>query len=129
MPKFSDQSLANLSTCEYVLQRLFLAIVLHFDCTILDGHRGKLLQNEYFETGRSRKMWPDSNHNARPSKAVDAAPYPINWEDTDRFYYFAGYVMSWARGLFIPIRWGGDWNSDTEVADSTFDDLCHFELI
>jgi hypothetical protein len=28
----------------------------------------------------------------------------------------------------IPLRWGGDWDSDTEVNDNGFDDLVHFEL-
>jgi len=25
-----------------------------------------------------------------PSDAVDVAPYPIDWNDKERFYYFAG---------------------------------------
>ena len=29
----------------------------------------------------------------------------------------------------VEIRWGGDWDSDTQVKDNKFDDLVHFELI
>ena len=29
----------------------------------------------------------------------------------------------------IKIRWGGDWDSDTQVNDNKFDDLVHFEEI
>ena len=28
----------------------------------------------------------------------------------------------------INLRWGGDWDQDTEVKDNRFDDLGHFEL-
>ena len=28
----------------------------------------------------------------------------------------------------IPVRWGGDWDDDTEVKDTGFKDLPHFEL-
>ena len=29
----------------------------------------------------------------------------------------------------IKLRWGGDWDRDTQVKDNSFDDLLHFELI
>jgi hypothetical protein len=28
----------------------------------------------------------------------------------------------------IKIRWGGDWDMDTETKDNNFDDLVHFEI-
>lgn len=28
----------------------------------------------------------------------------------------------------VTLRWGGDWDSDTEVNDNSFDDLVHFEI-
>ena len=58
----------------------------------------------------------------------DVAPYQIDWQDKDRFYYFAGIVKGVALKLNIPIRWGGDWDSDTQVKDQTFFDLPHFEI-
>lgn len=67
--------------------------------------------------------------------AVDVAPYPIDWEDRDRLHYFAGYVMGTAAYLYdlgvmsYRVRFGGDWDMDTQTADNTFDDLVHFELI
>jgi peptidoglycan L-alanyl-D-glutamate endopeptidase CwlK len=76
-----------------------------------------------------------SNHNYIPSRAVDVAPYPINWGDTNRIYLFAGYVLATARKLLESgamtkaIRWGGDWNQNTLVNDETFLDLVHFEVI
>jgi hypothetical protein len=29
----------------------------------------------------------------------------------------------------LKLRWGGDWDMDTEVKDNKFDDLVHFELV
>ena len=51
-------------------------------------------------------QYPNSKHNKLPSKAVDVAPYPIDWNDPDRFYHFAGYVRGIAEGMGIKIRWG-----------------------
>lgn len=28
----------------------------------------------------------------------------------------------------IPVRWGGDWDSDWRTVDNSFDDLMHFEI-
>ena len=28
----------------------------------------------------------------------------------------------------LKIRWGGDWDMDTQTKDNKFDDLVHFEL-
>ena len=128
MPHFSDRSLERLATCHDNLQLLFREVVKHFDCTILQGHRGEDEQNEYFRTGRSKLQYPNSKHNQLPSLAVDVAPYPIDWSDTDRFYFFAGYVKGIADRMGISIRWGGDWDGDTQVRDQTFMDLPHFEL-
>jgi len=62
-------------------------------------------------------------------------PYPVDWEDTKRFYHFGGYVLGVASELFKRgeithrLRWGGDWDGDTDVSDQQFNDLPHFELI
>jgi len=129
MPRFSAQSEERLATCDERLQRVMREVVKHFDCTVLEGHRGQAAQDEAFRTGRSKKQWPNGEHNKQPSMAVDVAPYPINWKDEKRFYYFAGYVMAVALSMDITLRWGGDWDRDTDVRDQTFFDLVHFEIV
>ena len=74
-------------------------------------------------------QYPNGKHNQKPSLAIDVSPYPINWRDTKRFYYFAGVVKAAAYSLGLNIRWGGDWDSDNDFNDQTFMDLVHFELI
>ena len=128
MPRFSKRSEAKLATCDPKLQQLFNEVIKGFDCSILVGHRGQFEQAKAVIEGRSKVHWPNSKHNSSPSQAVDVAPYPIDWEDRERFHLFAGYVLGIASQLNIPIRWGGDWDMDTEVKDNTFDDLVHFEL-
>jgi len=118
-----------------MLRELFYEAIKHIDFTVIEGHRGKAEQNRLFELGKSRVKWPGSSHNYIPSKAIDIAPYYIEkphvrYDKTAlwRWYYFGGYIISLARSMSIPIRWGGDWDMDTYVLDQTFNDLPHFEL-
>lgn len=129
MAKFSKVSLARLLTCDIALQQLFLEVVKFFDCTVECGHRGKEAQDAAYAAGRSKLQWPRSKHNTTPSQAVDVSPYPVNYKDVQRYYYFAGQVVQFAREMKIAVRWGGDWDSDTFVNDQNFNDLVHWELI
>ena len=129
MPNFSDKSLAKLATSDPRLQRVFQEVVRNFDCTILEGHRNRERQNQMVEEGKSQVRWPDGKHNTVPSMAVDVCPYPIVWDDRERQTLFAGFVLATANAMGIDLRWGGDWDRDTEVRDNTFDDLVHFELV
>ena len=128
MPKFGRSSKQRLETCHEDLQEIFNEVIKYFDCSVLCGHRGEEDQNKAVASGNSKVAWPNGRHNANPSNAVDVAPYPIDWEDRERMTYFAGMVMGIAKVRGIPLRWGGDWNSDTNLKDNNFDDLPHFEL-
>lgn len=127
MPKFSQKSLSNLSTCHPDLQKLFNEVIKYFDCTIIEGYRSEEDQFKAFKDGRS-KIISGGKHNNSPSLAVDVAPFPIDWQDKERFYYFAGFVKGIATSLGIKIRWGGDWNENNNLKDQSFFDLPHFEL-
>ena len=128
MPSFSEASKRELATCDPLLQAVFEEVIKHFDCTILEGHRGEAKQNAAFNTGKSKVRYPYGKHNAIPSRAVDVSPFPIDWSDRERMTLFAGFVMGIATGKGIRLRWGGDWNQNTQVKDNRFDDLVHFEL-
>lgn len=129
MPSFGEKSRNNLSQCHPDLQLLFNAVVKVFDCSVICGHRSENDQNEAFRTNQSKLKFPDSKHNKEPSMAVDVVPYPIDWENLNRFYMFIGYVRAKAEMLGIKIRSGGDWDSDTMTDDQSFMDLPHFEII
>ncbi len=129
MPRYSDASTRRLSGCDERLIRVMLEVIQHFDCTIITGHRDADTQAEMFRLGRSKVRYPNSKHNLSPSLAVDAAPYPIDWKDRERFTYFAGFVWGIATSMGVPLRWGGDWDRDTQLNDNNFDDLLHFEVV
>lgn len=129
MPNFGKESNENLNTAHPDLQRLFREVVKHFDCKVLCGHRSLEDSAKAYAEGKSQVPPGKSKHNAMPSLAVDVAPYPVDWNDRERFHLFAGVVIGIASQMGIGIRWGGDWDRDTEVKDNKFDDLPHFELI
>ncbi len=134
MPKYSENSLRKLNECHSDLQIVFNTVIKYFDNTIITGHRGKAEQNAAYNSGHSKLKYPNGKHNSEPSKAVDARPYPFD-NDRERFSFFAGFVKGIAEMLFKDglikhkIRWGGDWDSDLELKDNSFDDLFHFEII
>ncbi len=140
MPAYSRKSKERLETCEQDIQDIMNEVVKEYDNSILEGHRGEVKQNKYFANGTSRVEWPNGKHNSYPSKAIDAAPYPIDWgEDGDRatrekaiwrFIHFAGYVQAVALHKFgVKLRYGGDWDSDKLFDDQSFYDLVHFEIV
>lgn len=126
MPRFGPISRTRLATAHPDLQRLFNTVVSQFDCMVLEGERTEEQQRENVRKGTSKTM--DSRHLDRPSNAVDVVPYPVDWEDTQRFIFFAGFVLGVASQLGLCIRWGGDWNRNLRLNDNTFNDLVHFEL-
>jgi peptidoglycan L-alanyl-D-glutamate endopeptidase CwlK len=130
MPKFGTASLNQLYTCHPELQRLFFEVVKHWDCQVLEGKRSEAQQRLNVAKGVSKTM--QSKHVyplACPSLAVDVAPYPVKWNDTERFYAFGGFVIGTAIQMGLTIRWGGDWNSNRDFTDQTFHDLPHYELV
>lgn len=135
MPSFSIDSITKLRSCHRDLQVIFFDVIETFDCTVLEGFRGEEAQNKAFADGKSKLKWPNGNHNKNPSMAIDVSPYPIDWKDKERFIFFAGYVLGIARKLKDinainhSLRWGGDWDNDTDLKDNVFNDLVHFELI
>ena len=129
MPKFGSKSKKNLATCDQRLQKVFNEVIKHVDCSVLEGHRSGERQNKLFEEGKTKVKYPNGRHNANPSRAVDVAPYPIDWDDRERFHLFAGFVIGVANQMGIKLRWGGDWNMNFEVDDNKFDDFPHFELV
>lgn len=134
MPQFSKTSLGRLRTCHQDLQTIFNYVVKYFDCTVICGHRTKEKQDEVYRQGYSQVRWPNSKHNSNPSMAVDAVPWPIDWENTDRMKFFIGYVLGIARmlkdygAIEHDLITGIDWDADTFLKDHKFSDHPHFQL-
>lgn len=53
-------------------------------------------------------------------KAVDLVPYPVDWNDLNKFKSIAQAVQEASKELGVTVQWGGNWR--------TFKDYPHFEL-
>lgn len=129
MPSLSKQSLDKLSTCHPDIQRVIKEAIKLYDFTVLEGVRTLETQKKYVAEGKSKTL--NSKHLKQTdgySHAIDLAPYPINWEDSKRFFYMAGVIMAVASQMGVSLRWGHDWDGDTDFSDQTFNDSPHFEL-
>lgn len=126
----------RLGTCNVAIQTLVLKVIDRWNIAIIFGYRNKADQDKAFAEGKTKLKFPNSKHNSLPSMAIDMVPVElkdkretIDWNDRERMHLFAGYVLAVADQMGIKLRWGGDWDGDTEVKDNSFDDLVHFELI
>jgi hypothetical protein len=68
MPEFNSKSSGRLGTCDIDIVRLFNEAVKQFDCTVLEGTRGALVQMGYYHSSprKTKLVYPFSKHN--PSK-------------------------------------------------------------
>lgn len=138
MPFFSASSKEKLLTVHPDLQLVFLEVVKEVDCTVVSGLRTFKEQRILYSQGRTMPgpivtncdgFRKKSNHQSDTpiGNAVDVVPYPIDWNDRDRFYHFAGFARGVAWQLGVDLRWGGDWDSDYVLNDQSFYDFPHFE--
>lgn len=89
-----------------------------------------------YATPRSAKVtWLSnplmSNHRKMADgfgRAVDAAPYPIDWNDIGRFEKMALLIFRAAAAEGVVIRWGADWDGDGKFRERGETDSPHFEL-
>lgn len=97
-----------------------------FDITVLEGLRTAERQAELLKQGATKVEV--SRHMS--GNAIDIAPYPIDWNDTERFKIVAHHMFAAAKELGIVIRWGGNWSrvDETVKPTSSFVDMPHFEL-
>jgi len=129
MPSFGTASRVRLDTCHVDLQQVCELVILNYDFTVLEGTRSNARQDELFRQGKSKLQAGESKHNQIPSRAVDIAPYYIDWNNIHRFYLLAGFMFQAAASLDVTLRWGGDWDRDWDHKDQDLFDLPHFELV
>jgi len=131
MPKFGKRSKDRLKGVDAKLQNVLNEVVKYFDITVIEGLRSQERQNELVEQGKSKTKF--GKH--VKGKAVDIAPYPIDWKARDDFHYLGGFMLGIAASMGVKIRWGGDWNASSlfkgqrTTKDNSFDDLVHFEIL
>ena len=132
MAKLGKRSLSRLEGVDPRLVTLCHAVVKDFDITVIEGKRDLETQKKYVKEGKSKTL--KSKH--LEGRAIDIAPYPVDWENLARFNYLAGMMFAYAHMMGVKLRWGNDWNNDKlfgikgkTKGTETFKDLVHFELI
>lgn len=145
MPSFGQKSKDKLATAHPKLQLVMNEAIKVTDFTVLYGNRSIEEQFELFKKGRELQAdgaWKKvgatvteldgkikkSKHNYSPSLAVDIAPYPIDWNNIQRFKDMAKVVLQCAKNLNIKVVWGADWDMDGDIEEHKFKDFPHFEL-
>lgn len=147
MPRFSARSLERLSSVDPKLQKVFKRAIeiSKQDFSITEGLRTK--EQCYINWGKGRTASqctaigistkyarPDlpkvtwlknplnSNHYnmSGVGRAVDVVPYPVDWDDLNKFKLIADAVKQASNELGVKVEWGGDWK--------TSKDYPHFEL-
>lgn len=125
MYKFGKRSKERLKGVDHRLIMILDELIKIMDVTIIEGLRSAERQEDLLKKGATKVKY--SKH--MEGKAVDLAPYPIDWEDRDTFHYMAGMVRGIGHLLNIKVRVGADWDSDGNTKDNSFDDLVHIELV
>jgi len=125
MYKFGKRSRERVKGVDTRLINVLNELIKMMDVTIIEGVRTKERQAELLKQGATKVKY--SKH--MEGKAVDLAPYPIDWENRDGFYYMGGMIRGIAKQLGLKIRFGGDWDSDGDTKDNNFDDLVHIEIL
>jgi len=129
MYSFGVKSQAQLDTCHPKLQEILNEAIKHIDFSVICGERTKAEQDRAYRSGMSSVQYPNSKHNTRPSLGVDVAPYPIRWDDTERFAHLVGIIKGIAIAKGINVRLGIDWDNDGDIRDHSFMDYPHIELV
>ena len=113
--KRSLQSLSGVHPDLVAVVKLAITIT-EQDFTVIEGIRNINRQRELYKAGKSTTM--NSRHIT--GHAVDMVPWPVDWDDLERFEVVSEAMKAAAEELDISLVWGGDWKS--------FYDGPHFEL-
>lgn len=95
----------------------------------------KGVPGKYAQPSAAKVTWLSnpfmSNHRRREDgygRAVDLAPYPIDWNNLGRFDRLATLMFRAASIEGVSIRWGADWDRDGKPRERGETDSPHFEL-
>ena len=104
MAKLGKRSLSRLKGVDPRLVALCHAVVKDFDITVIEGLRDLETQKKYVKEGKSKTL--KSKH--LEGRAIDIAPYPVDWDNDSRFYFMCGMFRAYALAMGVNIRLGMD---------------------
>ena len=80
------------------------------DMTVIEGIRSVERQRQLLAQGHTRTM--NSRHIT--GHAIDVVPWPVDWDDWDKFDSLATAFAQASRELEIPITWGAAWHKNLD---------------
>ena len=134
MNKYGKQSLKVRGEIDDALRIVMDFVLPALDHKLVCGIRGQQEQDECFANGSSKKKWPDSKHNIKPtdppnkkSDAADADPYPLLPGDRGHNHsvHFAGFVTGAA---YVLHRLGEIRRPIRHLGFTSLGDWRHFEV-
>jgi peptidoglycan L-alanyl-D-glutamate endopeptidase CwlK len=102
------RSLQNLSGIHHDLRRVAdraLQLTTQ-DMTVIEGIRSIERQRQLLAQGHTRTL--NSRHIT--GHAIDVVPWPVDWDDWDKFDALGTAFARAARELDIPVVWGAAWH-------------------
>ena len=101
------------------------------DFTVMEGVRTLERQRELYAQGRTAPgkivTWTMKSRHIE-GKAVDLVPYPLDWNDLEKFNKIKDAMFQAAKELDVNLRWGADWDGDGNYREKGEYDSPHFEL-
>lgn len=123
--KFSQQSYSRIQGVHPDLIRVAERALSYrvLDITALPDGGVRTLEKEKQMVAKGASQTLQSKHLIQDDgygHAIDIAPFPIDWKDTEGFYMLGALMFRAAMELGIQIEWGGTWQ--------TLKDYSHFQL-
>ena len=101
------------------------------DFSVLEGVRTLERQRELYAQGRTAPgkivTWTMKSKHIE-GKAVDLVPYPLDWNDLEKFNKIKDAMFQSAKELDVNLRWGADWDGDGKYREKGEYDSPHFEI-
>ena len=131
--KLGKTSLARLVGVDECLVKVVMRAIeiSEVDFTVMEGVRTLARQRELYAQGRTAPgkivTWTMNSRHIE-GKAVDLVPYPLNWNDLEKFDKIKDAMFQAAREIDVNLRWGADWDGDGKYREKGEYDSPHFEL-
>ncbi len=131
--KLGKTSLARLVGVDECLVKVVMRAIeiSEVDFTVMEGKRTLERQRELYAQGRTAPgkivTWTMNSRHIE-GKAVDLVPYPLDWNDLEKFDKIKDAMFQAAREIDVNLRWGADWDGDGKYREKGEYDSPHFEL-
>lgn len=116
--KFGARSTRELMSTHRDIQRVMMRAIGkgEMDFSVIEGLRTQERQDELYAQGRTTpgKIVTHTRKSRHTTgEAVDIVPYPIDWDDSARFFKLSKLIKECADELDVEIEWGYDlWGWD-----------------